>query len=71
MFFAQPQIAMEITELFCESTSQTFRRGKDPDADGSWRTEDAFFRYDGGMMAKLSGYYIYYEKKFSDADVYD
>ena len=21
-----------------------------------------FFRYDGGMMAKLSGYYIYYEK---------
>ena len=24
--------------------------------------EDAFFRYDGGMMAKLSGYYIYYEK---------
>lgn len=27
---------------FCESTSQTFRRGKDPDTDGSWRTEGAF-----------------------------
>lgn len=42
-FFAQPQIAMEITELFCESTSQTFRRGKDPDADGSWRTGGCLF----------------------------
>ena len=27
---------------FCESTSQTFWRGKDPDADGSWRTRMPF-----------------------------
>lgn len=28
---------------FCESTSQTFWRGKDPDADGSWRTGGCLF----------------------------
>lgn len=61
-FFAQPQIAMEITELFVKVHLRHFGGEKilmlmDPE-----EREDAFFRYDGGMMAKLSGYYIYYEK---------
>ena len=43
MVFAQPQIAMEITELFCESTSQTFRREKILMLMDPGEREDAFF----------------------------
>lgn len=47
---------------FCKSASSAFWRGKSSDADGTRRTEDAFFRYDNGTMVQLNGYYIYYEK---------
>lgn len=61
-FFAQPQIAMEITELFVKVHLRHFGGEKILMLMDPGEREDAFFRYDGGMMAKLSGYYIYYEK---------
>lgn len=62
MVFAQPQIAMEITELFVKVHLRHFGGEKILMLMDPGEREDAFFRYDGGMMAKLSGYYIYYEK---------
>ena len=61
-FFAQPQIAMEITELFVKVHLRHFGGEKILMLMDPGEREDAFFRYDGGTMAKLSGYYIYYEK---------
>ena len=61
-FFAQPQITMEITELFVKVHLRHFGGEKILMLMDPGEREDAFFRYDGGMMAKLSGYYIYYEK---------
>ena len=61
-FFAQSQIAMEITELFVKVHLRHFGGEKILMLMDPGEREDAFFRYDGGMMAKLSGYYIYYEK---------
>ena len=61
-FFAQPQIAMEITELFVKVHLRHFGGEKILMLMDPGEREDAFFRYDGGMMAKLSGDYIYYEK---------
>lgn len=61
-FFAQPQIAIEITELFVKVHLRHFGGEKILMLMDPGEREDAFFRYDGGMMAKLSGYYIYYEK---------
>ena len=61
-FFAQPQIAMEITELFVKVHLRHFGGEKILMLMDPGEREDAFFRYDGGTMAKLTGYYIYYEK---------
>lgn len=61
-FFAQSQITMEITELFVKVHLRHFGGEKILMLMDPGEREDAFFRYDGGMMAKLSGYYIYYEK---------
>lgn len=61
-FFAQPQITMEITELFVKVHLRHFGGEKILMLMDPGEREDAFFRYDSGMMAKLSGYYIYYEK---------
>ena len=61
-FFAQPQIAMEITELFVKVHLRHFGGEKILMLMDPGEREDAFFRYDGGMMAQLSGSYIYYEK---------
>ena len=32
--------------------------------------EEAFFHYENGLMAKVKGYYIYYEKKCCYAGMY-
>ena len=61
-FFAQAQIAMEITELLAKIHLRHFGGEKILMLMDPGEREDAFFRYDGGTMVKLSGYYIYYEK---------
>lgn len=61
-FFAQQQIAVEITELFVKVHLRHFGGEKILMLMDPGEREDAFFRYDGGTMVKLGGYYIYYEK---------
>ncbi len=61
-FFAQPQIAIEVTELLVKVHLRHFGGEKILMLMDPGEREDAFFRYDGGTMAKLTGYYIYYEK---------
>lgn len=62
MVFAQPQIAIEVTELLVKVHLRHFGGEKILMLMDPGEREDAFFRYDGGTMAKLTGYYIYYEK---------
>ena len=61
-FFAQPQIAIEVTELLVKVHLRHFGGEKILMLMDPGEREDAFFRYDGGTMAKLTGYYIYYER---------
>ncbi len=42
-FFAQRQMVLEITELFCKIHLQAFRRRKSADADGTRKTKKLFF----------------------------
>ena len=58
-FFAQPQIAIEVTELLVKVHLRHFGGEKILMLMDPGEREDAFFRYDGGTMAKLTGYYIY------------
>lgn len=32
--------------------------------------EEAFFRYENNFLVRQSGYYIYYRKKYPDAELY-
>lgn len=61
-FFAQQQMAVEITELFVKVHLRHFGGEKILMLMDPAEREEAFFRYDGGTMVKVSGYYIYYEK---------
>lgn len=55
-FFAQPQIAIEVTELLVKVHLRHFGGEKILMLMDPGEREDAFFRYDGGTMAKLTGY---------------
>lgn len=61
-FFSQPQIPMEMTELFARVHLRHFGGEKVLMLMEPLEREDAFFRYENSSMAKQSGYYIYYEK---------
>lgn len=61
-FFAQQQMEVEMRELFVKVHLRHFGGEKILMLMNQGEREDAFFRYDGGTMAKVSGYYIYYEK---------
>lgn len=61
-FFAQRQMALEITELFVKVHLRHFGGEKVLMLMEPGEREDAFFRYDSGTMVQLNGYYIYYEK---------
>ena len=61
-FFAQQQMAVEITDLFVKVHLRHFGGEKVLMLMDPGEREDAFFRYENGTMTKVSGYYIYYEK---------
>lgn len=61
-FFSQPQLPMEITELFARVHLKYFGGEKVLMLMEPQEKEDAFFRYENSFMARQSGYYIYYEK---------
>ena len=70
-FFSQPQLSLEITELFARVHLKHFGGEKILMLMEPLEKEDAFFRYENSFMARHRGYYIYYEKKSSDAGLYD
>lgn len=61
-FFSQPQLSLEITELFARVHLKHFGGEKILMLMEPLEKEDAFFRYENSFMARQSGYYIYYEK---------
>lgn len=61
-FFAQNQVATEITELFVKVHLRYFGGEKILMLMEPGEREEAFFRYDNGTLVKVNGYYIYYEK---------
>ena len=61
-FFAQYQSAVEITDLLVKTHLRYFGGEKILILMEPVERDEAFFRYDGGTMVKVEGYYIYYEK---------
>lgn len=61
-YFAFPQMAVEITELMQKIHLQYFGGEKVLMLAEPTEGEEAFFHYENGLMAKVKGYYIYYEK---------
>lgn len=61
-YFAFPQMAVEITELLQKTHLQYFGGEKVLMLAEPTEGEEAFFHYENGLMAKVKGYYIYYEK---------
>ena len=61
-YFAFPQMAIEITELMQKIHLQYFGGEKVLMLAEPTEGEEAFFHYENGLMAKVKGYYIYYEK---------
>ncbi len=61
-FFAQHQVAVEITDLLVKVHLRYFGGEKLLLMMEPGERDEAFFRYDGGTMVKAEGYYIYYEK---------
>ena len=61
-FFAQHQVAVEITDLLVKAHLRYFGGEKILMLMEPGERDEAFFRYDGGTMVKVEGYYIYYEK---------
>ena len=61
-YFAFPQMAVEITELMQKIHLQYFGGEKVLMLAEPTEGEEAFFYYENGLMAKVKGYYIYYEK---------
>ena len=61
-FFSQPQLSLEITELFARVHLKYFGGEKILMLMEPLEKEDAFFRYENRFMARQSGYYIYYHK---------
>ena len=61
-FFAQHQSAVEITDLLVKTHLRYFGGEKILILMEPVERDEAFFRYDGGTMVKVEGYYIYYEK---------
>ena len=62
-FFAQPELPLEITEVFQRVHLKHFGGGEkvlmlmDPA-----EREDAFFRYENNFLVRQPGYYLFYEK---------
>lgn len=62
-FFAQPELPLEITEVFKRVHLKHFGGGEkvlmlmDPA-----EREDAFFRYENSFLVRQPGYYLFYEK---------
>lgn len=61
-FFAQQQMAVEITDLLVKVHLRYFGGEKILMLMEPGERDEAFFRYEGGTMVKVNGYYIYYEK---------
>lgn len=61
-FFSYPQLPMEATELLEKIHLRHFGGEKVLMLIEPGEREEAFFRYENGHMAHISGYYIYYEK---------
>ena len=61
-YFTFPQMAVEITELLQKTHLQYFGGEKVLMLAEPTEGEEAFFYYENGLMAKVKGYYIYYEK---------
>ncbi len=61
-FFAQHQVMVEITDLLVKVHLRYFGGEKILMLMEPGERDEAFFRYDGGTMVKVEGYYIYYEK---------
>lgn len=61
-YFAFPQMAVEITELLQKIHLQYFGGEKVLMLAEPTEGEEAFFHYENGLMTKVKGYYIYYEK---------
>lgn len=61
-FFSQPQLPIEMTELFGRVHLKHFGGEKVLMLMEPVEREDAFFRYENNYMVRQSGYYIYYEK---------
>ncbi|MDC7291508.1 LysM peptidoglycan-binding domain-containing protein [Blautia schinkii] len=61
-FFSQPQLPVEVTELFGRVHLKHFGGEKVLMLMDPVEREDAFFRYENNYMVRQSGYYIYYEK---------
>ena len=61
-FFAQHQVMVEITNLLVKVHLRYFGGEKILMLMEPGERDEAFFRYDGGTMVKVEGYYIYYEK---------
>ena len=61
-FFSQPQIPVESSEIFARVHHKHFGGEKVLMIMEPQEKEDAFFRYESGIMEKQSGYYIFYEK---------
>lgn len=61
-FFSQPQIPVESSEIFTRVHLKHFGGEKVLMITEPQEREDAFFRYENGVMEKQGGYYIFYEK---------
>ena len=61
-FFSQPQIPVESSEIFTRVHLKHFGGEKVFMIMEPQEREDAFFRYENGVMEKQGGYYIFYEK---------
>lgn len=61
-FFAQHQVMVESTDLLVKVHLRYFGGEKILMLMEPGERDEAFFRYDGGTMVKVEGYYIYYEK---------
>lgn len=61
-YFAFPQMAIEITEILQKIHLQYFGEEKVLMLAEPTEGEEAFFHYENGLMTKVKGYYIYYEK---------
>lgn len=61
-FFSQPQMSIEATELLTKVHLKHFGGEKVLMLMEPQEREDAFFHYENNVMARLGGYYLYYEK---------